>query len=224
MCGRFVRHSDLRLIEKTFNIDEIDAGIDGRAAYNIAPTQPVLAVIRNGGNRLTRLYWGLVPFWAKDRSIGQRMINARLETVAEKPSFKRAFRKRRCLIVADGFYEWQGEKGQKQPWLLSPPEGGPFGFAGLWETWRDEEQKIVPSCTIITTAASSSVKDIHNRMPVILPARVHSRWLDPDLQDAAGLKSLLVTEQVKDLQRMAVSKRVNDVRNDDERCIEPLHG
>lgn len=222
MCGRFVRHSDLRLIEKTFNVDEIDAGVENQANYNIAPTQLVLAVVASGRKRLTQFYWGLVPFWAKDRTVGQRMINARLETVDEKPSFRQAFQKRRCLIVADGFYEWKGEKGQKQPWLLSPAQGGPFGFAGLWETWRDEEQKIYPSCTIITTAASDSIKDIHHRMPVILTTQAHTRWLDTDNHDAAGLKSLLMNEHLKDLTRLAVSTRVNDVRNNDEQCLAPL--
>jgi putative SOS response-associated peptidase YedK len=223
MCGRFVRYSELKLIEKTFNVDEIDAGVEDTAGYNIAPTQKVLAVVGDTGNRrLTQFYWGLVPFWAKERSIGQRMINARLETAAEKPSFKQAFRRRRCLIVADGFYEWQGEKGQKRPWLLSPTQGGPFGFAGLWETWRDADEKIIPSCTIITTAAGAGIRDIHHRMPVILNSQAHSIWLDPKNQDANALKTLLLDQHVTELRRVAVSKRVNDVRNNDERCIAPL--
>jgi putative SOS response-associated peptidase YedK len=130
---------------------------------------------------LEKLHWGLVPFWAKDISIGIKLINARAETIASKPSFRNAFKKRRCLIPADGFYEWKGPKGQKQPMLITLPESKPFAFAGLWETWnkKDDQDTIYKSCTIITTEASDSVREIHHRMPAILKPEMYESWLDP---------------------------------------------
>jgi putative SOS response-associated peptidase YedK len=219
MCGRFVRHSSLSLIEKTFNIDSVEA--EAASSYNIAPTQKVLAVIRNGKRRLTNLHWGLVPFWAKDRSIGSRLINARAETVAEKPSFRNAFKKRRCLIVADGFYEWKGEKGNKQPYYLTLPSGGPFAFAGLWEIWQGDGADY-HSCSIITTAATESVRNLHHRMPVILRPQSHDAWLDTTNPDAEQLKQILRHGFYRKLDHYAVAKRVNAVKNNDPACIEPL--
>ena len=219
MCGRFVRHSSLSLIEKTFNIDSVEA--EAESSYNIAPTQNVLAVVRNGERRLTNLHWGLVPFWAKDRSIGSRLINARAETVAEKPSFRNAFKKRRCLIVADGFYEWKGEKGNKQPYYLTLPSDGPFAFAGLWEIW-DKDDAAYRSCSIITTAATESVRKLHHRMPVILRPESHDAWLDTTNQDAEQLKQILQQGFYRKLVHYPVSKRVNVVKNNDPACIEPL--
>jgi putative SOS response-associated peptidase YedK len=130
---------------------------------------------------LEKLHWGLVPFWAKDISIGNKLINARAETIASKPSFRNAFKKRRCLIPADGFYEWKGPKGQKLPMLITLPESKPFAFAGLWETWnkKDDQDTIYKSCTIITTEASDSVREIHHRMPAILKPEMYESWLDP---------------------------------------------
>jgi putative SOS response-associated peptidase YedK len=219
MCGRFVRHSSQALIEQTFNIDAVETRAE--ASYNIAPTQPVAAVVANGGNRLLDLHWGLVPFWAKDRSIGNRLINARMETAAEKPSFRSAFKRQRCLIVADGFYEWQGEKGRRRPWYLRLPSGKPFGFAGLWEIWQPGADSEYRSCTILTTAASESVRTIHHRMPVILRPDTHHDWLDPDMRDTGHLKQLLLDGQIRDLKSHPVTKRVNDVSHNDPACIEP---
>ena len=221
MCGRFVNHSSLRLIEKTFNVDAVACEVTSN--YNVAPTQEVLVIIRNQHTRLDKFYWGLVPFWAKDVSIGSRLINARAETVAQKPSFRYAFKNRRCLIVADGFYEWQGEKGHKQPWYLTLASAEPFAFAGLWEIWRDEAEKEYPSCTIITTAASNSIRDIHGRMPVILKPETYDAWLNPQNQDINQLNSILQERHIRELKRYPVARRVNDVRNNDARCIEPLH-
>jgi len=209
----------LSLIEKTFNIDSLEA--EAAPSYNIAPTQNVLAVIRNGKRRLTNLHWGLVPFWAKDRSIGSRLINARAETVAEKPSFRNAFKKRRCLIVADGYYEWKGEKGNKQPYYLTLPSGGPFAFAGLWEIWQGDDAAY-HSCSIITTAAAESVRNLHHRMPVILRPRTHDAWLDTTNQDAEHIKQILQQEYCRKLDHYAVAKRVNSVKNNDPACIVPL--
>lgn len=223
MCGRFVRHSSLELIEKTFNVDR--PAFEVTQCYNIAPTQAVLAVVRNGHAGLVQLHWGLVPFFAKDASGAARMINARSETLATKPSFRNAFRKRRCLIVADGFYEWTGPKGQKQAWYISLPSDGPFGFAGLWEVWRADDRKTeVRSCTIITADASPGLRDIHNRMPVILRAGAYDAWLDPANQNAERLRQILQNDSHVEFERTAVSSRVNYVGNSDASCIEPLQG
>ena len=220
MCGRFVRHSSLSLIEKTFNIDSVEAEV--APSYNVAPSQQILAVIHNGANRLVALHWGLVPFWAKDQTIGSRLINARAETVAEKPSFRTAFQKRRCLIVADGFYEWKGDKGHKQPWYLTMPAAEPFAFAGLWESWTAEKNHEYLSSTIITTAASESVKNIHHRMPVILQAAAYHDWLNKDIEDPVRLKQVLREGCVRDLRSYPVSKQVNAVANNNPGCIKPL--
>ncbi len=220
MCGRFVSHSSLSLIEKTFNVDSVAAEV--RPNYNIAPTQTVPVIVHNHQTRLDTFHWGLVPFWAKDLKIGNRLINARVETVAQKPSFRTAFKKRRCLIVADGFYEWKGPKGQKQPWYLTLPGDEPFGFAGLWERWTGDPRGEYRSCVIITTAASKSVADIHDRMPVILNPESYDAWLDPENQDAAKLNSILKEGHIRDLTRYPVSKRVNNARNNDAECIKPL--
>ena len=223
MCGRFVRHSSLELIEKTFNVDR--PAFEVTQSYNIAPTQAVLAVVRNGHAGLVQLHWGLVPFFAKDASGAARMINARSETLATKPSFRNAFRKRRCLIVADGFYEWTGPKGQKQAWYISLPSDGPFGFAGLWEVWRADDRKTeIRSCTIITADASPGLRDIHNRMPVILRAGAYDAWLDPANQNAERLRQILQNDSHVEFERTAVSSRVNNVGNTDAGCIEPLQG
>ncbi|MGD9070964.1 MAG: SOS response-associated peptidase [Desulfobacterales bacterium] len=223
MCGRFVRHSSLELIEKTFNVDR--PAFEVTQSYNIAPTQAVLAVVRNGHAGLAQLHWGLVPFFAKDASGAARMINARSETLATKPSFRNAFRKRRCLIVADGFYEWTGPKGQKQAWYISLPTDGPFGFAGLWEVWRADDRKTeIRSCTIITADASPGLRDIHNRMPVILRAGAYDAWLDPANQNAERLRQILQNDSHVEFERTAVSSRVNYVGNTGAGCIEPLQG
>ena len=216
MCGRFVGFSDLEQLKACFPIDT--AGCEIAASYNVAPSQEVFAIVkRDGENRLEKFHWGLVPFWAKDISIGNKMINARAETVATKPSFRNAFKNRRCLILADGFYEWTGKKGQKQPMFLALPEGNPFAFAGLWETWnkRDDAGSIYTSCTIITTNASESVRKIHHRMPVILKPDVYEDWLDPENQDTAELENILRNGFVTELISYPVSKQVNSVFNND---------
>ena len=221
MCGRFVKHSSLDLIENTFNIDSVKA--ETAASYNIAPTQPVQAVVNDGSNQLVQFNWGLVPFWAKDTSIASRMINARVETAPDKPSFRHAFRKRRCLIVADGFYEWKGEKGHKQPWYITLPTKGPFGFAGLWETWNKSADKAPhQSCTILTTEASQALRDIHHRMPVILNPDGWITWLDPANQNVTLLRQVVQDNQCHDFNLYAVSTRVNRATNNDADCIAPL--
>ncbi len=222
MCGRFVNHSSLSQIEKTFNVDNVKC--EPEANYNVAPTHEILVVFKQPDVRLDRFHWGLVPHWAKDISIGSRMINARCETIAEKPSFRNAFKKRRCLILADGFYEWKGEKGQKQPMFITLPDGRPFAFAGLWETWnrKSGSDSTYKSCTIITTEASESFSEIHHRMPVILKSEIYESWLDPQNDNLNELKNILENETIKELVSRPVSKQVNSASHNNPSCIDPI--
>jgi putative SOS response-associated peptidase YedK len=223
MCGRFVGYRNLDDLKTFFPIDK--AACEVTSNFNVAPSQEILTIFKQDGkNWLDKFHWGLVPFWAKDISIGNKMINARAESVAEKPSFHNAFKKRRCLILADGFYEWKGEKGRKQPMLITLPDKNPFAFAGLWETRnkKDDKDSIYKSCTIITTQASDSIRDIHHRMPVILKPQVYEAWLDPDNQDVVELESILNNEIITDLSSHPVSTKVNSTRNNDPSCIEPI--
>ena len=223
MCGRFVGFRSLDELKTFFPIDKV--ACEATSSFNVAPSQEILAIIKQAGeNWLDKFHWGLVPFWAKDISIGNRMINARAESVAEKPSFRNAFKKRRCLILSDGFYEWKGEKGQKQPMFITLRENKPFAFAGLWETWNKkvDEASIYKSCTIITTQASESIRDIHHRMPVILKPQFYEPWLDPGNQNVAELNKILKNETITELVSHPVSKQVNSTRNNDPSCIKPI--
>ena len=223
MCGRFVQFSSLRTLETHFPIDSI-AG-DVIASYNVAPTQEVLAIIHQNGCRLEKLRWGLVPSWSKDLSGASRLINARAETAAQKPSFRTAFKRRRCLIMADGFYEWQGKKGSKQPYFFTLPASRPFAFGGLWETWKSndaaDDDPVYKSCTILTTAASESVREVHHRMPVILQPEAYDDWLDPEIHDADRLAAVLQNHLVRKMQYYPVSKLVNRVQNNTAENITP---
>ena len=189
MCGRFVLLTDLSRIVQSFNIQEVSSAY--HTGINISPGQMIAAVIRDNINRLVDFQWGLVPAWAKDPAIGNKMINARAETVAEKPSFRKAFRQHRCLIVADGFYEWKTEGRKKTPVRFVLKSGEPFGFAGLFETWMSPEKIPLRTCTIITTDANDLVGPIHDRMPVIISKGDESAWLDPENQDQLALLSIL---------------------------------
>ena len=224
MCGRFVQFSSLRTLETYFPIDSVAAEV--AASYNVAPTQEVLAIIRQKDRRLEKLHWGLVPSWAKDLRGASRLINARVETAAQKPSFRAAFKRRRCLIIADGFYEWHGEKGNKQPYFITLPSNRPFAFAGLWETWKDkdapDDDPVYKSCTILTRAASEAVKSIHHRMPVILHSEAYEDWMDPSIHEAGRLGKVLQHHHVRKLQYYPVSKLVNRVQNNSAACIEQL--
>jgi len=223
MCGRFVGYRNLEELLEYFPIDK--TACETTASYNIAPTQEVLAIVsREGENWLDKFHWGLVPFWAKDVSVGNKLINARSETIDKKPSFRVAFKKRRCLIPADGFYEWQGEKGNKQPIYLSLPGQEPFAFAGLWERWtpKEADSEEYRSCTIITTAASESVKPIHHRMPVILKPEKYDQWLDPELSNPFDLRNILENWTLDELAATPVSKQVNSAKNNDPSNIKPL--
>ena len=223
MCGRFVQFSSIRTLENYFNIQTTPNEVV--PSYNIAPTQKIPVIVKKEDYHLQRMYWGLVPSWAKNLSSASRLTNARAETVATKPSFRAAFKKRRCLIPADGFFEWKGEKGKKQPWFISLPSGQPFAFAGLWEIWKGKQalpdQSDYRSCTIITTEASKSVQDIHHRMPVILQPEAYDKWLDPDNQDVKQLESILQTKLIREFKSHPVSKLVNRVQNNSPTNIEP---
>jgi len=190
MCGRFLLLTDLSIITESFSIHNIaDEYMTGN---NISPGQQIAALIRKDGqNSLVKYRWGLIPWWAKDPSIGNRMKNARAETISEKPSFKHAFQKRRCLIPAEGFYEWQKLGKMKKPLRFSLKSGEPFGLAGLYETWISPEKKPVNTCTIITTAANELTLPIHDRMPVIVPKEQEAAWIDPDNHDQKELLSIL---------------------------------
>ena len=220
MCGRFTLTNDMAELEERFAFEAED--LHYRPRYNVAPGQRVLVVTRDSENRAGFFHWGLIPPWAKDPAISQRSINARGETVAEKRSFRGAFRRRRCLILADGFYEWRAEGSGKTPMRIVLKSREPFGFAGLWEEWKAPSDETIRSCAIITTAANSLIEPIHNRMPVILHREEEALWLDPEVDDPLLLTQLLVAYAAEDMKAYPVSPLVNSYRNDTPACIEPL--
>jgi putative SOS response-associated peptidase YedK len=190
MCGRFILLTDLSVIVESFRIGEV--ACEYRPGNNISPGQQIAAVLRKDDrNRLVDFRWGLIPSWAKDPSIGNKMFNARAETIAEKPSFREAFKRRRCLIVADGFYEWQKIGPIKKPLRFSLKSGEPFGLAGLYDTWISPEQKTVNTCTIITTEPNDLLRPIHDRMPVIVRKELEDFWIDPSTHSSRDLLSIL---------------------------------
>lgn len=219
MCGRY---SLTTPVESLRNLFRFDARPNLAPRYNIAPTQDVAAMrpaAETGGREFVMLRWGLIPSWARDASVGSRMINARAETVAEKPAFRNAFRGRRCLVLADGFYEWKKmAAGPKQPWRIVCADAVAFAFAGLWERWDSPDGATVESCTIVTTDATPSISHIHPRMPVILAPGDLDGWLLGDRADAGAL----LHPYEGALEAYPVSRRVNNVRNDDAALIEPV--
>ncbi len=215
MCGRFAFYSPA---EATAALFGASASFDVRPRYNIAPTQDI-AAIRDSeeGRELVMLRWGLVPSWARDASIGNRMINARAETVAEKPSYRAAFRRRRCIVLADGFYEWRRQNDAKTPYFISLAGGEPFALAGLWENWTDKQTgESLQTTTLITTAANDFMQPLHHRMPVILQTQAANEWL-------AGSAEPLeqAAERTPKLRAWPVDRRVNNARNEGEALIEP---
>ena len=221
MCGRFAFYSPHEAVTRLFGVASAP---EVEPRYNIAPTQFIAAVRETGGPReLAMLYWGLVPSWAKEKAIGARMINARSETLAEKPSFRSAFRRRRCLVLADGYYEWQRSGAVKQPYYIGFADGAPFGMAGLWERWSDPASgEPLESCCIVTTTPAASVAHVHDRMPVIIPADAYAEWLDPRNESTDRLARLLVPCTRPDILARPVSRRVNDARNQGPDLIELL--
>ncbi len=222
MCGRYVLTTPGEVLAELF---EVAPPLELAARYNIAPTQPVpiVRVTEAGPREMALVGWGLVPHWAKEKEIGGRLINARAETLAEKPAFRASFKHRRCLIPADGFYEWKAEPGGKQPYLLRLRGGGPFAFAGLWSRWRDPAAETpFDSCAIVTTTPNELAATVHDRMPAILPRERHALWLDPTVDDPVALGALLAPLPASAMEAYPVSKRVNSPAHEDPRCIEPL--
>ena len=203
MCGRFVIISDLSIITEAFNIQEI--ACDYRQSTNILPSHNIAAVIHDGVNRLVQFRWGLIPSWAKDPSIGSRLINARAETLSEKTSFRNAFKKRRCLIIADGFYESLKEGKKKTSIYFRLKSGMPFGFAGLYEMWTSSEGQPVNACTIITTEPNDLIQPIHNRMPVIVSKEKEALWIDPAVQKQTLLSSVLQPYPSAEMEAVALA-------------------
>ena len=220
MCGRFTLNSNLDALQLRFGFEARD--LEYRPRYNIAPTQPVLAVVNDGGRRAEFMRWGLIPFWAKDPKIGSRMINAVGETAAAKPAFRAAFKKRRCLVLADGFFEWRKEGKAKVPTYIFLKSGEPFAMAGLWETWKNPEGELLRSCTIVTTQPNEFIAPIHNRMPVILSQETEALWLDPMTEEASTLNPLLIPSPSEDLDSYVVSNLVNSPKNSGPECIAPV--
>jgi putative SOS response-associated peptidase YedK len=221
MCGRFVQYTLFPLLKKEFSL-KFGEELSLPPSYNIAPTQQVPVVVNEDGNRLITCRWGLIPPWAKDTTVGNRMINARAETVAEKPSFKGPFKNHRCIIVADGFYEWKKTDEGKVPVYITMRDGRPFGFAGLYSDWRPPEGAIIRTCTIITTEPNDLLEPIHNRMPVIIKPEGRDRWLDLEEHDPDKLTPLLAPYPSDELDAWEVSKAVNSPGNDGPENIEPL--
>ena len=217
MCGRYTLIADLGDLAQRFEFDGSDFSYD--PGYNIAPTESVLTVRNVEGREAAFMRWGLIPFWAKDPKIGARMINTRAETVAEKPAFRNTLRRRRCLVLADGFYEWQKMPMGKRPFRIVMRSGEPFAFAGLWETWKGPKGYVVPSCSIITTAANDFLAPIHNRMPVILARESEEIWLNTEVQDAASLTGILAPYPDEAMDAYEVSTLVNYARNDGPEVI-----
>jgi len=219
MCGRYSLTTPVEGIIRLFDVPERP---NLRPRYNIAPTQDVAAIRRDedGARHLVFFRWGLVPFWAKDLSIGARMINARAESVRQKPAFRAAFKRRRCLVPADGSYEWKKEKAGKQPYRIVMEDGEPYAFAGLWESWSAPDGSEVETCTIVTTDASPSVAQIHNRMPVILDRDDFDAWLAGGDDEAERLLRPYAGRRL--LHAYPVDRRVGNVRNEDAELILPL--
>jgi putative SOS response-associated peptidase YedK len=218
MCGRFSLKADLSELAEEFPGFVFPTELLPR--YNVAPSQAVAVVANNGQNKVEFFRWGLIPAWAKEPSIGNRMINARAETLAEKPAFRAAYRRRRCLVLADGFYEWRAEPGRggKTPFYIQLASGRPFAFGGLWERWQPGEEAIL-SCTIITTPPNALLEPIHNRMPLILEPGDYTRWLEPAEREPTELSDLLQPYPASEMVAYPVSKLVNDPGNDSPDCI-----
>ncbi len=223
MCGRYTQLMSWRELVELYRLTDDQPALNIPARYNVAPTQqvPIIRVMEDGERRLAMVRWGLVPFWAKDLKIGYKMINARAETVAEKPSFRNAFRKRRCLVPASGFYEWKGQAGEKQPYYITLKDG-PMTFAGLWGSWKDPKSgDKIESCTIIVTRANALCAKIHDRMPVILAPNDVDPWLYRE-SEHENLQALLEPYLDRLMIAYPVSKAVGNVRNDEPDLIEPV--
>ncbi len=222
MCGRFTLITNAQLLSRILQLNRTP---EVEARYNIAPTQPVAAVrvfSESGEREMDLLRWGLIPFWAKDEKIGTRMINAKAETVFDKPAFRLAARRRRCLIPADGFYEWQKKGKEKFPFYIHMKDEKPFCFAGLWEQWNSGSKEAIESCTILTTDANDLVQPLHNRMPVIVPSDNYDLWLDPEIEEQDKVAPLLSPYPSAPMTAYRVNQEVNNAAFDDPKCIQEL--
>ena len=222
MCGRFTLTQSAEALAEVFHVQQ---RLDLEAQYNIAPTQNVVILLHNtetNKREFHKFRWGLIPSWAKDPTISTKLINARAETIAEKPSFRSAFKQRRCLVVADGFYEWQRHQGKKQPFYFQLRDEQPFGFAGLWENWTNPDGEEISSCTIVTTAANELLQPIHDRMPVIVSPQDYDLWLDPQQQKPQALQHLLSPYPASEMTAYPVSTLVNSAKHNSAECIIPL--
>jgi len=221
VCGRYTQTTHIEKLAKRFRAGS--RGISFSPRYNLAPGQDAPVVVREEKNEIRLMRWGLVPAWAKEESIGYRMINARSETVVDKPSFRRAFKKRRCLVLADGFYEWKKEADQrkKTPMRIVRKDHEPFAFAGLWEQWQKPNGEALSSFTIVTTKANELLQTIHERMPVILQEKNEDLWLDPNEKDPERLFPLLSSFPSENMEAYEVSSVVNSAKNDLPECVVP---
>jgi putative SOS response-associated peptidase YedK len=219
MCGRFVQKSDLRKIAPLFKTDIIES--DVQASYNIAPRQPIAVIMEKGKRKIVTMKWGLIPHWAKEEAIANKLINARAETIIEKPSFSDSFKKRRCLIIADGFYEWQGSGMTKKPFFICMKDDAPFCMAGLYDIWTNADGEKTTTCTIITTEANEIMKPIHHRMPVILDTGDYDVWLDVEKTNYKVLQPLLRPCDPALLKTHEVGLFVNNPKNNSPDCISP---
>jgi putative SOS response-associated peptidase YedK len=221
MCGRFSRSTSVGEFSRRFDARSID---DILPSYNVAPGQSVLTarVTPDQGRHLVALKWGLVPHWAREAKIGYRMINARSETVREKPAYRGPYRRQRCLVAVDGFYEWQTVEGQKQPYYFHLMSGEPLAFAGLWDSWTNPDGEPLQTCTLLTTQGNSLISPIHDRMPVILSPEDYDLWLDPAIDDPGNLMPVFEPYPGDLMESVPVSPRVNSPKNDDPECVAPV--
>ncbi|MGH3434228.1 MAG: SOS response-associated peptidase [Thermocrispum sp.] len=243
MCGRYAATKDPATLVKEFDAADNTEDLAPPVDHNVAPTKNVVTVVQRhprdadgvvqedepAQRQLRVMRWGLIPFWAKDRSIGAKMINTRAETASTKPAFRKALKRHRCLLPADGWYEWQrrgGPKGSKQPFFMTPRDGSSLAFAGIWETWRDpkadDDAPPVVSCSVLTTDAVGPLADIHDRMPLVLPSHAWQRWLDPDLDEVGGMLEPPSLDLVHTLELRPVSDRVNNVRNNGPELLDRI--
>jgi putative SOS response-associated peptidase YedK len=224
MCGRFVQTASTRTLAEHFDVDELLLDEPHAPSWNVAPRARVLAIDdKDDVRRLRSMRWGLVPAWAESSGVGDRMINARAETILEKPAFRTAIERRRCIVPADGFYEWEQVGSRKQPMYIRDRTGSPLAFAALWAVWRDADAPDAPwlrSCSIVTTEANTTLAPVHDRMPVVLGRHDWDRWLDRDITDGGAVVDLLRPAADDLLELWPVSPRVNSARNDDERLVE----
>lgn len=220
MCGRYTLTVEAGELRDAFGLEELPEDLPPR--FNIAPSQPVPVITNRNPKKLELFRWGLIPSWAKDMSVGYKMINARVESLADKPAFKKALQKRRCLVIADGFYEWKKIGKRKQPMYVRLKSHEAFGFAGLWESWHAPDGQRILSCTIITQPAKGEVREVHDRMPVIVTPEMREAWLDPEPRDPDELLALLGGVSADELELHPVSTLVNSPANELPECIVPV--